>query len=301
MPPASFRTGLLAKLASTFFFTVMLLAIKHATVASGIGQIVFFRSAIGLVPVLLWLGWRGQLRESLRPRSPRALLRRTLFGCGSVFGASAALQFIPVTYALSISYLAPLMIVLLAWLVLQETVGVVRWLALAMGLAGMAIMLLAPSHEKAAGLQGAWLPGCGLALLGAFCSAAATIEIRRLSDMPPGSLIVSFLLASALLAATTFAGWTMPSARQWWLLILSGLAGGLGQMFMMVSVRNAEASALAPLEYTTLLWAVGFALIGIGDVPGLWVFVGGAVVMVSGLMVITGERWRLPRLAVGSG
>lgn len=296
----SFRTGLLSKLASTFFFTVMLFCIKQATLGSGIGQIVFFRSAIGLIPVFLWLRWRGQLGESLRIRSPKALFRRSVFGCGSVFCASASLKFIPVTYALAISYLAPLMIVLLAWFVLKETVGAVRWLALCLGLVGMVVMLMAPSHEKDAGLHGAWLIGCGLAFLGAFCSASATIEIRRLSDMPPGALVISFMASSALLASTTYGGWTMPSSAQWGLLIVCGVSGGLGQMFMMLSVRSAEASALAPLEYTTLLWAVVFALAGFGEMPGFWVLVGGCVVMMSGVMVVTGERFRPVRLVAGS-
>jgi drug/metabolite transporter (DMT)-like permease len=228
-------------------------------------------------------------------RPSRALLRRALFGCGSIYCASAALKYIPVTYALSISYLAPLMIVVLAWLVLKETVGPLRWLALLVGLAGMALMLMSPSPGRPAGLSGPWLIGFVFAFMGAFCTAAATIEIRRLAGTPPGTLIISFMLAAALLAAATAPGWTMPSAAQWWLLVLCGLSGGMGQLFMMLSIRNADASALAPFEYTTLLWAVLFALAGIGEMPGFWVFAGGAVVALSGVMAVTAEGLRMRR------
>lgn len=301
MQSTSFQVGLLSKLGSTFFFTVMFLCIKEASADSSIGQIVFFRSAIGLLPVMAWLHYRGELRQSLRMQPSKALFRRILYGCGSIFCISAALKFIPVTYALSISYLAPLMIVLLAWFVLKETVGALRWLALLIGVAGMAVMLMGPGADRAAGLQDAWLLGCGLAFVGAFTTASATIEIRRMTDTSSGTLIISCMAAAALLGATTCAGWTMPDARQWCLLLIGGIASGLGQLLMMQSIKSAEASALAPLEYSTLLWAVLFALVGVGEMPGSWVFAGGAMVVLSGVISITAENLRTARIAPLSG
>ncbi len=285
MKNRGFHSGLLFKLASTFFYTIMLYCIKISSAHGSMGQILFFRSAIGLIPVFIWLYWSKQLAESLSVRSPSLILKRTLFGCGAMFFASAALKYLPVTYALSISYLAPLMIVILAAWILKESVSWLRWCAVVIGFFGVAIMLTAAFHEKDATL--AWtvmLFGGGLAFLGALSNACATIEIRRLKEIPSGTLILSFMFSSALIMLFSVFSWTVLPVWQWMILGVCGVSAGLAQIFMMMSIQSADASVLAPFEYTTLLWSLLFSVAGFGPLPNAWTLFGGAIVVVAGLM-----------------
>ncbi len=115
---------------------------------------------------------------------------------------------------MAINFATPLIVVVLAALLLGETVRVYRWSAVAVGFVGVLLMLsphLSPARIGEM-LRGGPAIGALLALLNALCSAVATIEVRRLTETEKtGAIVFFFMVLTALLGlATCVFGWTMP-------------------------------------------------------------------------------------------
>jgi drug/metabolite transporter (DMT)-like permease len=217
-----------------------------------------------------------------------------------MFAGFVALANLPLSDAIAIGYAAPLITVVLAWLLLRETVRPYRWAAVAAGFAGVLIMLypnLRGSWAGPAVLSGSAL-GAAAALFGAFCSAGATIQVRHLTKTErTGAIVLYFSLLTTALGLLTIAfGWTVPNGRELALLIGIGVLGGIGQILLTQSFRYADASLVAPFDYSTMIWAlpIGWALFG--QWPDRYVAIGGAIVAAAGLFVIWRER-RLGRFA----
>lgn len=286
--------GITLKLISGVAFTAMSALIKAMSVRYPVGQLVFFRSSFALLPLLLWLVWIGQLAD-IRTTRPLAHLRRGVIGSTGMFLGFAALGLIALPDAVAIGYAAPLIVVVLAALILGETVRIYRWSAVAVGFVGVLLMLsphMAP--ERLASIaQGGPALGALFALGGALCSAFATIEVRRLTESETtGAIVFFFMMMTSLLGLCTIAfGWTMPvGLLDWSTLVMIGVLGGIGQILMTVSYRHADASLIAPFEYMQMIWAVLLGWFVFGEFPVPVVISGAAIVILAGLFVIWRER-----------
>jgi drug/metabolite transporter (DMT)-like permease len=277
--------------------------IKALSVRYPIGQLVFFRSAFALVPLVVWLAWIGHLSDAVRTTRPLGHMKRGVIGSTGMFCGFTALSYIPLPDAVAISYATPLIVVVLAALLLGETVRIYRWSAVALGFVGVLLMLsphLAPERIAALGAAGA-LDGPALgamfALAGAICSAGATVEVRRLTETETtGAIVFYFMMLTSLLGLATIAlGWAMPrDGLDWSLLILIGVLGGIGQILMTQSYRYADASLIAPFEYLQMIWAVALGWFVFGEFPLPVVMAGAGIVVAAGLFVI----WREQKLGL---
>jgi drug/metabolite transporter (DMT)-like permease len=287
--------GITLKVIAGVAFTVMSALIKAMSVRYPVGQLVFFRSSMALIPLLAWLAWIGALSDAVRTSRPLAHLKRGVIGSTGMFCGFLALSYIPLPDAVAINFATPLIVVVLAALLLGETVRVYRWSAVAIGFVGVLLMLsphLAPSR-LAEMMQGGPAIGALLALAGALCSAGATIEVRRLTETErTGAIVFYFMMLTALLGlATSVLGWRMPvSALDWFWLVLIGVLGGIGQILMTQSYRYAEASLIAPFEYVQMIWAVLLGWFVFGDFPLPVVLTGAGVVTAAGLFVLWREQ-----------
>ncbi|MBV9077406.1 MAG: DMT family transporter, partial [Methylobacteriaceae bacterium] len=195
-------------------------------------------------------------------------------------------------------YASPLITVVLAALLLHETVRIYRWSAVAAGFVGVLVML-SPHLDLGRTMAGdptGSAVGALFGLLGATCAAGATIQVRRLTARErTGAIVLYFsLLTSTLGLATIVLGWRWPSAQHAALLVGIGILGGIGQILLTQSYRFADASLVAPFDYTTMIWAILLGFFLFGELPGPTVLVGGAVVAGAGLFVI----WREHRLGL---
>ena len=128
----------------------------------------------------------------------------------------------------------------------------------------------------AVGLAGGPAVGAMFALLGAVCSAGATIQVRRLlATERTGAIVLYFsLLTTVLGLATIVLGWRVPTAGEFALLVLIGILGGIGQILLTQSYRYADASLVAPFEYTTMIWAFLLGWFFFGQAPQQVVVIG---------------------------
>ena len=290
--------GITLKILSALAFTLMSAGVKQVSANYPVGEIVFFRSAFAIVPLLVWLGWRGELTDAVRTSNAGGhMLRGLMGGCG-MFAGFMALSFLPLSDAVAIGYASPLITVVLAALILKETVRAYRWVAVAVGFAGVLIMLL-PHLDLVAfarGPSGGPAVGVLFSLLAVCCAAGATVQVRRLTATEKTGAIVFYfsLLTTALGLATIVLGWRMPGWSDFGLLVVTGVLGGVGQILLTQSYRYADASLIAPFEYTTMIWALLIGWFAFGQMPQGSVIIGGLIVAFAGLFVL----WRESRLGV---
>ncbi|MFY2822478.1 DMT family transporter [Ruegeria sp. MALMAid1280] len=120
-------TGIALRIGATFFFTLMVVFVKLLADAVPLGQVVFFRSAVALIPLVLFLMWTRNFPASLRTRRPFAHILRCLLGCMALFASFASLKYLPLAHASTIGYLTPVLAVVLARFLLGEHVTGMRW------------------------------------------------------------------------------------------------------------------------------------------------------------------------------
>jgi drug/metabolite transporter (DMT)-like permease len=292
-------TGILFKIASAFCFTVMAALIRWIGDDVPSGEVVFARSAFALVPILIWLAAQGQLAD-VRTARPGGHFIRSSIGALAMFCMFSGLARISLPDATMIHYASPLMTVVLAAIILGEPLRVSRMAAVLLGLAGVGIMLwphLADGKMLEAMTAGSGdgmraTEGALFALGGAFFTACAMIQIRRLVQTETTASVVFFfsIFSSLFGLATLPFGWVWPDPLTLAVLIASGVVGGLAHIFQTASYQYALASLVAPLDYTTMIWAFVLGYVLFGELPTLYVYAGAVIVAGSGLFVIWRER-----------
>jgi drug/metabolite transporter (DMT)-like permease len=128
--------------------------------------------------------------------------------------------------------------------------------------------------------------------MAAVCGALAQVFVRRLIHVETTTCIVFyFSLTSTVLSLLTIPfGWVWPTPEEAALLIAAGLMGGFGQIALTESYRHADASVIAPFEYTSMLLALAAGYFLFAEVPTLGMLAGAALVVLAGLIIIWRER-----------
>ncbi|MEM7693096.1 MAG: DMT family transporter [Pseudomonadota bacterium] len=253
------QRGIALRILSGVLFAAMMATVKAIGDAAPLGQIVFFRSAVAMVPLVVFLWLRNEFPAGLFTRRPFGHLTRCALGGAAMFTSFATLAFLPIAEATMLAYLSPVMVVALAATVLSERVPPRRWLGVFVGVSG-ALVLTVPAF----GAGQSPLIGIGLGVATAALTAGALIQLRALAvSENPGAIAFYFALFCSLAGLATWPlGWAVPDGPTLALLVLSGLFGGAAHIAMTLSFRYTEASALAPFEYLSILWAalLGFLL-----------------------------------------
>ncbi len=281
--------GIFLKVAATFVFALMSLVIKWLSTNFPVGQLVFFRSAFAMFPLLLWIGWTSELKDTFYTKNLKGHLMRSLAGVGGMFMSFGALHYLSLPDATAITYITPLLVTVLGALVLHETIRIWRWSAIGVGFCGVLIML-SPFMGHSGGPDLAL--GAMIGLTGTVFSAFASIAVRKLAGTEKtGAIVFYFSLITALAGLVTAGfGWIKPTPTEFALLVLAGFLGGVGQILHTASLRFAPVSVIAPFEYITLIWASLFGYIVFGDVPAQAVIIGAIIVISAGLFIIWRER-----------
>ncbi len=259
--------------------------VKLLVVDLPVPEVLFARSVVILV-ISGALAKRADFVAMIKPRNSAAIALRSLiilFAWFAYYSASRSLQ---LAEMVTIYFAGPLFVVAMSGPFLRETVGPGRWLATIVGFAGV---LVAANPTGVADLTPALL-----ALFAAFCWAVTTLLARTLtkgvstSAMMIGSNL-AFLIACAALGPALF---VWPTAHEVELMAALGCIGCLGQYLWFEGMRRAQASLLAPLEYSMLVYAIAWGWLIFGDWPQARTLVGAAIVLASGLFVLLLEARR---------
>ena len=291
--------GIVLKLISAIFFAVMSALVRYLGASYPIGEVVFFRSAFAIVPVVIVYAWRGELAATVRTERPLGQAGRGAISIVGMFCNFGALARLPLVEANAISFTSPLISVALAALVLKERVRIYRWSAVTIGFLGVLVVLsphLSGDELTIVLASATSLAGVAYALAGSVCNAGTMIQTRRLTQSETTSSIVfyfSLICALAGLATWPF-GWIKPTGAEFAALVGTGLLGGTAHIFLTESYRHASASVVAPFDYTSMIWALVLGYAMFGEIPTTMIVLGSAIIAGAGLFVI----WREHQLAM---
>ncbi|HEY9183328.1 MAG TPA: DMT family transporter, partial [Gammaproteobacteria bacterium] len=263
--------GVLLKLSSVALLSGLAACVKYLGDGVPTGQLIFVRGVISAA-VLGLIAWRTEGLQILRTDRLRSHAVRSLSGTASMFCWFTALTLIPLADFTVISFTAPMFLTVLAMVILGERIHAYRWTALGVGLVGVLIMV--GPHLTLGGSSVGVLVAFGAAVF----SALAMVALRGMSGSSgehPLAITFYFALTTvACSAVTVFGGWPMPTGEQWGLIVVAALLGAFGQLLMTMSYRYSEASTLAPLDYTNLLFAVALGYYVFAEVPHWTIWVG---------------------------
>ncbi|AIA74762.1 hypothetical protein FF32_07870 [Halomonas campaniensis] len=286
--------GIGLRVLSGVLFTGMLVCIKAVSEEVPVGQSVFFRSLFALLPIVVFLMLRREFPQGLATRRPLGHALRSGLGAAAMFASFAAVALLPVAETTLLAQLTPVFMALGGVLLLGERFSLYRAGAIALALAGVAVLVL-PGLE--ASREQGQLAGYALGALSALLTAGALLTVRRISRTETaGSIAFYFILVSALAGLATLPlGWAPLKGDVVWLLVLSGLFGGTAHIAMTLALRYAEASRLAPFEYIALVWPVlaDWLLFGLPVSSG---FLLALPLLLSGVGLATLEGRRIKRL-----
>ena len=285
--------GISFKIASVLVFIVMAALIKATSAHVPAGQAVFFRSLFAIPVIVAWLAWRRELHTGLRTVQPMGHVWRGVVGTTAMGLGFAGLGYLPLPEVTAIGYAAPLLTVVFAAMFLGEEVRAFRISAVVLGLVGVLIVLsprLTALQDNA--VETAEALGAMLVLGGAVFAALAQVFVRKLVLTESTSAIVFWFSATAtLLSLVTLPfGWVIPSGREAAMLVAAGLLGGVGQILLTSGYREADASVVAPFEYVSMLFALGFGYFLFDEVPTATMLSGALLVVTAGILIIWRER-----------
>jgi len=267
-------------------FSLMDAGMKQLSASYPTLQVTFLRGAASLPFVLVWVlataGPRSLIPVRWGLHLLRGLLGMAMIGC-FVF----ALRSLPLSTAYTIYFVAPLLIAALSVPLLGEQVGPRRWIAIGIGLVGV-LVVLRPGVDGFISIPGLMV----LLAATAYAVAAITVSMLTRTDTPQ-SMVVWFLVILALGAGLlAIPDWQALQWRHAGLIAGMGLAGAGGQVALTRAFQLGEASLIAPLEYTGLVWVIGWDLLFWGVLPDRWTWLGAGIIVASGLYLLHRERVR---------
>jgi drug/metabolite transporter (DMT)-like permease len=284
-PRDDVRRGVAYACIANFVFSFFNVVVKWLSDDYPVAELVFFRSAFALVPIV-FLVWRAGGTGTLRTNRPMAHTLRAAIWLTSFCCSFLALHFLPLADAVAFSFAAPLVVKALSVPVLGERVGLHRWSAVLLGFVGVLVMARPTGNVFQLGA----LFGIGNSLF----FALGSLSVRQLSRTESSATIVFYTqLFGAIfsgLAVPFF--WVTPRWPDTLAMIATGLGGGIAQYWMTQAYHYAPATVIAPFSYTSIIWAVIFGYLVWSDLPTAAVMIGAVLVMASGLYILHRETRR---------
>lgn len=285
--------GIALMVAGVFLLSVMDTLTKVAVAELSTPVLIACRTAVVMLLVAPMVVRAGGLAVLRMQRPFGHLLRGGLSVC-SMLTFFEALRHLPLATTIAICFASPLLMTLMSVPLLRERVGAARWAAVVLGLCGVLVIV---GPEVAKGSLGI---GAVLALAAAFFYAGAMTCVRWLSSTESDlSMMVSqnAIMGLAGLVGLLFVPPTMPSPAMWGVIAASAAVLLASQRLTFRALRVAPVSAVAPFQYTELVWTALFGWLFWREWPGPHVWWGASLVVAAGLFTIWHER----RRAMGQG
>ncbi len=247
-------------------------------------QVTLLRGAASLPFVLVWVLASAGVRSIVPVRWGLHLLRGVL-GMVMIGCFVYALKRMPLSTAYTLYFVAPLLVAALSVPLLGEKVGPRRWTAIGIGLLGV-VVVLRPGVDGLVSLPGLMV----LLAATAYAIAAVTVSLLTRTDTPQ-SMVVWFLAIMAVGAGlAAIPGWVPLRWEHAALILGMGLAGAFGQIALTSAFMRGDASMIAPLEYTGLVWVIAWDWLLWQTLPDTATWTGAAIIVASGLYLLRRER-----------
>lgn len=268
--------------AAVFCFVIMNTAVKTLVVDYSVHQIIWARYFFHFLLILVLFPRR--VPTLLVSRRKGLQILRSLLVLLATLCMYISLRYLSLAEAVSIAFVAPLLVTGLSVVALRERVGPRRWAAVIIGFAGV-LVIIRPGFGSAH-----WATVLPVLMACFYATYQVITRHMRGSADPLNSVFYLALVGAAATSAVTPFFWTWPDAAAWAMMIGIGLFGGLGHFAMIRAYEAAPAATVAPFAYTELIWAIGVGVILFGNYPDAWMLAGAAIIVASGLYVLHREQ-----------
>jgi drug/metabolite transporter (DMT)-like permease len=260
-------------------------------------ELIFWRQLLTVVLLGAGLALTGKL-ALLRTKRLPAHARRAASGLFGMIFTYGAVLLLPLTEATTLGFTAPVFAVLIAIVLFRERIGPYRWGAVAMGFAGVTVVM-----QPFSGLhEGVTLAGVAVGLVAPFMVALISFQLQDLNTTEnPWSIVFWFSALTTPIAAIALPFVMASHDPVTWALILGmGLVGAGAQMLLTTSLRFGSAAVILLMDYTALLWAsfYGYTIFDRAAPASLWL--GAPLIIAAGLLIAWRER-QLARSRAQSG
>lgn len=273
--------GILVLLLAIFLFTLMDATAKYLGQYYPVPQVVWARYMGNFVVVAIY--FRTSFVPSLRSRQPGLQFLRALTQLASASLFFTSLQYIGIAEATAIMDINPVLITLGAGLFLGEYIGWRRILGIIAALIG-AMIIIRPG-------MGVFHPAAILPLIGAFTYAAGALLTRVVrTDGLATSVVWSVLVGTIATSLLVPFFWQPIQMEHLWAFLIIGLLGAVSQALIVYAFSLAEAGAIAPFGYTSLIWAALWGWLFWGVFPDQWTVIGAVIIVVAGLYIWSREN-----------
>ena len=256
-----------------------------------VGQVLFFRGFCGIIPILFLIP-KGRYLDFYKTTRPFLHFKRCLAGLIALVSIFIALRNLPLATVVSITFAAPIFTTIFSIFLLNEKVGLYRWLAVLVGFVGIIII----SEPGFSSLNLYYIYPI------IFCLGLSyvAIAIRKLSSTEPVWLISFFFSFSIMLLSflSFYQNWILPSLIDLFLLSLIGILGGLANLWLSQSYKYSEVSLVTPLKYLALVFAIIFGYFIWDEVPTFKTLLGAGLVILSSFIIFRRELVLKKRLSV---
>jgi drug/metabolite transporter (DMT)-like permease len=277
--------GILLTSLAYALFSVQDAAIKLLVAGFAVWQILFFRS-VTILTACFFISGPELFKDAARSRIVKPMLLRSFLILAAWICYYTAARDLQLAEFTTIYFAAPLIVTALSTVILGEKVPAFRWFAVIVGFVGVFIAC-DPAN------LGLSLPVV-LVLIAALLWALSIVLMRRiaLQERTLIQLVLNNGFFLVFAGVPLFYFWVTPHLDELAMLIGVGALGGIAQFALFEGMKRAPASVIATFEYTALVWAFALGWLIWSDVPRDEVFVGAALIIGAGLLMITGERFR---------
>lgn len=262
---------------SAFFFGCANLALGYVNHLPTF-QLVFFR-AIGTVICCIFILAKKQINPI--GNHPKWLILRSLVGITSLVLFYKALQLMPIASAVSLRYLSPFFASLLAVLLLKERMKWLQWIFLLSAFIGVIMLKDFDNRIPLFGLL--------IALTSSVFSGGVYVIIRKIGSSEHPIVIINYFMTTALVIGGTFTlfDWVTPKDWEWAALLIIGLLGFGGQLYMTKALQMAEANLVTPFKYSEVIFTITLGWVFLGEYQTTWTILAMTIIILS----ILGNVW----------
>ncbi len=277
-------------------FSAVAALIKMIGLRLPVSEILLVRQVVMLMATLPMI--IRHFPDALITKKPWHHAARICCALVAMFAGFTAVVHLPLADVTALGFAKSFFITIFAIVFLKEIVGIRRWSAIIIGFAGVLIMLNPGAGEF--NIYGV------LAIVGAAAAGLVMILIRYLSRFDPPMTILTYqtIFVGLLAAPVALYQWVWPTPREALILLAIGLVSLLGQMCNIRAFGAGEATAIATIDYTRLLWAAIIGFFVFSETPSATTLTGAAIIISASVYTVWREAkrgQRLARLPVGRG
>ena len=278
------QLGFLYMFMSICAFSIMDIIVKWSE-HYPLGQVLFFRGFFGIV-FYFFIIPRERLHNFYFTKRPGLHFLRCFSGLIALVAIFIALRSLPLATVVSISFAAPIFTTIFSIFLLSEKVGVYRWLAVIVGFIGILVI----TEPGITSLNIYYI----FPIIFCIGLSYVAITIRKLSSTEPVWLISLYFSISITLSSifSIPLGWIMPSAKDFLILAMIGIFGGVANLWLSQSYKYSEVSLVTPLKYLALVFAIIFGYLIWDEIPTIKSLFGAGLVILSTLIIFRREIYK---------